>query len=148
MMHFAEVLQLIETTLATTWSVTPIAYENVDARNQTQVGQPLLPAGTADYLAVRVVLDTSRAVTVPGRCRRYTGTLYLALCVMSGQGSRQLATYLDQLNALFDGTTLNGSAGLVRFSGLTFSRKYAPAEGWYVHEVGFSFAFERDTTFG
>lgn len=143
-MQLADALRLLETHMQA-WTATPVAYENVDPRNLTQVGQPLLPAGTTDYVAMRTTLDHSQPITVPNRCHRYHGTVYFAVCVQAGTGSRTLAGYVDSLIALFEAKQIAGTAGVLRTGRVTFSQKYQPSDGWYVHEIGFNFAYERYT---
>ena len=142
-MQLADALELLETHLQANWTDTPIAFENVDQRNSTLIGQPLLPAGTTDYVAVRTMLDGSRTITVPARCIRYFGAIYVAVCTLAGTGTRASAAYADRLISLLEERHLSGQAGSLRLGNLTFSTKYSPSARWFVHEIGFDFSFER-----
>lgn len=134
---------LLESYIGTNWSDTPVAYENVDARNWTEVGQPLLPDGTEDYLAVRQHIQKSEYITVPGTCRRYFGTLYTGIMTRDGTGTRNAEGHAKKLIELFEGIEISSPDGMLRMWSLTGSHKYRPAEGWYAIELAFNFSFER-----
>ena len=69
-MRIDEAEETVYQILAQNWSLTPLAWHNVDARNYTLPGQPLLPDGTEDYLAVRLDIHAATTLTVP--CLLYT----------------------------------------------------------------------------
>lgn len=142
-MTFEEADELLAQYLDTNWDVTPIAWPNVEPRNFQAPGYPLLPMGEADYVAVRTTGAGSKTITVPGSCLRYTGQLFLAVCVKEGTGVRVAKEYLSSLAGLLENATIRGSAGAVRLGNLSGPVSYTTPNGWYVEEIGVLYSFER-----
>lgn len=142
-MTFDEADQIIATHLDTNWVTTPIAWPNVEPRDFQTVGQPLLPLGETDYIAIRTTGLGSRTVTVPGTCIRYSGQLFVASCVKAGTGVRLAKERLGELSSLLENATLRGTPGVVRLGTLTGPVAYTTSNGWYVEEIGIMYHFER-----
>lgn len=147
-MTFAEAEETIYQALAQNWTSTPIAWHNVDPRNFSDPGQPLLPDGTDDYLAVRVDLHGGKTITVPGHCIRYAGQLSVGVCVRERTGTRQAKAYLDDLAGLLENHRLVSSYGSLLVSPLANQGDYFTENGWYVLEAAFPIHFERYLTPG
>lgn len=137
--------ELLVTYLSDNWTETPIAWPNVEPRNWTEAGQPLLPDGTDDYIAVRGMGLGSQTITVDGSCIRYTGQLFIASCVKDGTGVRRAKSHLTGILELLENETLSGPDGSVRLGTITGPVGYSSANGWYVEEVGLLYHFERYT---
>jgi hypothetical protein len=135
--------KLISSYLSSQWTTTPLAWPNLDPRSFSTVGQPLLPQGTAAYVALRSIGRGSKTVTVPGTCIRYSGQLFIASCVKENTGVRQAKVTLSGLIALIENVTLRGSTGILRFGSFTGPACYSTPEGWYVEEIGALYQFER-----
>lgn len=133
----------VYTLLATRWTATPLAWHNVDPRNFIVPGEPLLPDGDADFIAVRLDIFGSTTLTVPGNCIRYSGQLALGICVKERTGTRQAKTYLADLSALLENQTIKSSDGAIRVSTLSNTADYFAENGWYVLEATFPLYFER-----
>jgi hypothetical protein len=144
-MTHASASRLIAQHLVSRWTSTPIVWENVNPQNLQAAGQPLLPAGVADYVAVRDVGRGSQTITVPAACTQVSRQLFLAACVKAGTGTRKAQAMVDGLIALFENTVLRGNPGegVVRFRDYTGPATYLAPNGWYVAEVGFMFQFEK-----
>lgn len=134
---------LLETYFNTNWTATPVVYENVEARNWTATGQPLLPEGETSYVTFRTEYGRTEFITVPGRCRRQHGVLYPAVCVRTATGTRTALTYAKDLVALLEGKELEATDGVLRLRSMGGTQKYRPSEGWLVVEMAFNFSFER-----
>lgn len=144
-MNHAGASRLIAQHLVTNWTSTPLVWENTSPLNFNAAGQPLLPAGEVDYVAVRDIGRGSQTITVPAACTQVSRQLFLAACVKAGTGTRKAQTMVDDLIALFENTVLRGDAGegVVRFQDYTGPATYLAPNGWYVAEVGFMFHFEK-----
>ena len=145
-MNILEAETLIETYLSENWTRTPITYPNVMPADFSAAGQPLLPKGTNDYIALRYSFSQSEAITVPGTCRRYYGSIRITAFVRRQTGTRQLASYANDLISLFEGKEISNSSGqLLRVWGLTGSIELT-YDDWYARELAFSASFERYAT--
>ena len=144
-MNFAESDKILTEYLAANWTTTPISWPNVEGRDYSVAGHPLLPVGTADYVALRTHGAGSRTVTVDGRCIRYSSQLFIAVCVKEGTGVRAARGHLDGLVALLENATLSGTAGQIRMSNVTGPADYMAPNGWFVSEVGIMYHYERYT---
>lgn len=142
-MNLAESDKLLTEYLAANWTATPISWPNIENRDYSVAGHPLLPTGTADYVALRTHGAGSRTVTVDGRCIRYSSQLFVAVCVKEGTGVRGARGHLDGLVALLENATLSGTAGRIRMSNITGPVDYAAPNGWFVSEVGIMYFYER-----
>ena len=144
-MTFAESDKLLNEYLAANWTATPISWPNIEGRNYSAAGHPLLPTGPADYVALRTHGAGSRTVTVDGRCIRYSSQLFVAVCVKEGTGVRGARAHLDGLVTLLENATLSGAMGQVRMSNITGPVDYQAPNGWFVSEIGIMYHYERYT---
>lgn len=144
-MNFSQSDKIITEHLAANWTTTPISWPNIEGRNYSAVGQPLLPAGTADYIALRSHGAGSRTVTVDGSCIRYSSQLFVAVCVKEGTGVRTAKGNVDTLVALLENATLRGNSGSVRMNNITGPTEYSAPNGWYVIEFAVMYHYERFT---
>ena len=129
--------------LTQSWTATPLAWHNVDERNFTEPGMPLLPDGDTDYVSVRLDVFSATTLTVPANCIRYSGQLALGICVKERTGTRQAKKYLSDLAALLENQTLASDGGHLRVSTLSNTADYFAENGWYVLEATFALYFER-----
>ena len=129
--------------LAQSWTATPLAWHNVDERNFTEPGMPLLPDGDTDYVSVRLDVFSATTLTVPANCIRYSGQLALGICVKERTGTRQAKKYLSDLAALLENQTLASDGGHLRVATLSNTADYFAENGWYVLEATFALYFER-----
>lgn len=127
--------------LSTSWTMTPLAWHNVDPRNFIVPGEPLLPDGDQDYVSAR--LDVFSSKTLTGTCIRYSGQLALGICVKERTGTRQAKKYLSDLAAILENQTIKSSDGALRMSTLSNTADYFAENGWYVLEATFPMYFER-----
>lgn len=148
-MNILEAEILIQEYLTSNWSITPIVYPNTLPAAYAAPGMPILPQGDTDYIALRYSFEQSRFITVPGTCRRYTGTIQFSLFTRVYQendtygGSYQLAKYASDLIDLFEGKEIRNTGNeILRVWGLTGSVELSYDE-WYARELAFSASFER-----
>ena len=142
-MTYTEADRLIQEHLSANWATTPIAWPNIEPRSFVPIGQPLLPMGTSDYVALRSQGAGSQAITVNGSCVRYAGQLFVAVCVKEGTGVRTAKGYVDTLVGLLENRTLKGPGGVVRLSTLTGPTAYPAPNGWYCEEFAIMYYFEQ-----
>ena len=142
-MNLLDAETLIQTYLSSNWTTTKVAYPNVLPADFSAPGQPLLPEGNADYIALRYQFDQSRFITVPGNCRRYTGNIQPTIFVRRQTGTRTLATYANSLIDIFEGKEITDSTGgVLRVWGLTGAIELT-YDDWYARELTFAASFER-----
>lgn len=137
--------KIISEYLSDNWTKTPISWPNIEGRDFTAPGQPLLPMGTEDYIAVRTAGSGSRTITIPGTCIRTSAQLFLAVMVKETTGQRKALAYVDDLIELFENAVLPGSDGEVRMSNTSGPASYPTPNGWFTSEIGIMFYFERFT---
>jgi hypothetical protein len=140
----SEARKLLEVYLYQNWVDTPIAWENVEGVEFDETGTPPLAQGQDQFISLDIFVHTSQAITVPGSCIRYPGTLEFAIFTKEGTGARASTELLDDLIALFEYKTLKDEiSGTIRVRNITTSVKYHNGAGWYVTQAGFAFYFER-----
>ena len=142
-MNLADADKILTEYLAANWTTTEIAWPNIEGRDFSAAGHPLLPTGTADYVALRTHGTGSRTVTVDGRCIRYSSQLFVAVCVKEGTGVRAARGHLDGLILLLENKTLSGNSGTIRMGTITGPVDYVAPNGWFVSEVGIMYFYER-----
>jgi hypothetical protein len=134
---------LLYTYLSANWTATKIAWQNVEPRDFTSPSQPLLPEGTDDYIAVRVMLVNSTTITMPANCIRYRGQLMVGVCVKENTGTRTAKNRLSSLVELLENATISDVNGSLRIGNMAGSLGYPAPNGWYVEDSSFMFTFER-----
>ncbi len=142
-MRIDEAEALVYGLLADNWSLTPLAWHNVDAKNYTEPGYPLLPDGTEDYVSVRLDIHAATTLTIPGNCIRYSGQLSFGICVKERTGTRQAKLYLSELADLLENSRLVSDECSLMVSPLSNQGDYFSENGWYVLEAAFPIHFER-----
>jgi hypothetical protein len=142
-MDLASADALLATYLTDNWSHTPIAWENVEPRNWSSAGQPLLPEGLVDYVQVRTFATGNSNITVDRSCIRTRVQIQIAVCVKSGTGTRSAKGWQDELNLLLENALLSDGSGVLRLSTMIGSEGYPAVNGWYVYESAFAGYFER-----
>lgn len=141
-MNIVQAAEHIQTYFDTNWTSTPIAWANVEARDWDVANQPLLPEGVEDYITVKILVPNSQTITVPGHCRRYFGTIYIAISVRKGTGTRRLEGYASELIELLENKRIDSADGEIRVWTLTGNAEFAISD-WYVNQIAFGFSFER-----
>jgi hypothetical protein len=145
-MTYTDADRLIQEYLAANWTTTPIAWPNVEPRSFVPIGQPLLPMGTANYIALRSHGTGSQTVTVNGSCIRYSGQLFCGVNVKEGMGVRTAKGYVDTLVALLENKTIHEpGTGAVRMGTITGPTEYFSPNGWFTIEFAIMYSFERFT---
>ncbi len=142
-MNLTNAETLIQEYLSTAWTATKIAWPNVLPADFATLGQPLLPEGTANYIAIRHEFTQSTFITVPGTCRRYKGAIFPSIFVRRETGTRTLAQYTSTLIELFEGRELAFGTEFLRVWTMTGSVDRSLAD-WYVRELAFGASFERN----
>ena len=144
-MNHEQADKLITEYLSDHWTTTPIVWPNLEPREFTAIGQPLLPRGNKDYVALRSHGTGSQTITVTGSCVRYSGQLFVSACVKEGTGVRLAKGYVDELVEMLENKTLKNADGAVRMGNITGPAAYPAPNGWFVHEFSILFYFERFT---
>jgi len=124
----------IQAYLSQRWTATPVVYPNVLPANFAAPGQPLIPEGDVDYIALRHEFTQAQFITVPARCSRYSGYLYLTVSVRRETGTRALSTHCSELIELFSGQELHliESAGIATTAHAIMWDTVAGAESYQV----------------
>lgn len=138
-MNLEEADALLTTYLAEHWTHTPIAWQNIEPRNFSEMGQPLLPSGTENYVAIRSEIVGNRTLTVPGSCIRTQMQLQVAVCVKENTGTRNTRRLLSELVELLE----NQRIGSLSFGTLAGAARYVTENGWFVEEASLPCYFER-----
>lgn len=134
---------LLATYLSQYWTQTPIAWQNVEPRNFSEMGQPLLPSGDEDYVAVRSEVVGNRTLTVPGSCIRTQLQLQVAVCVKEGSGTRRARRLLSQIVELLENKRIGDFGNRLSFSTLSGAACYTSDNGWFIEEASLPCYFER-----
>jgi hypothetical protein len=144
-MTFEDARKTLESYLATNWTETSIAWENVDAIDPDAAGLSYLEDGQDAFVSVDIFVHTSQTITVPGSCIRYPGTLEFAVFVKQGKGTRAAAQYIDDLVTLFENQTLISpdTGERIRVRNIATTATWGTDSGWYVSQISFVFAFNR-----
>ena len=137
---------LLTTYLAEHWTHTPIAWDNIEARDFAEMGQPLLPSGDLDYVQIRSEIVGNRTLTVPGTCVRTQMQLQVAVCVKQHTGTRNARRLLDQLVDLLENQRIGTFGNRLSFGPLGGAVRYVAANGWFVEEASLPCYFERYKT--
>jgi hypothetical protein len=142
-MTLEEADALLTTYLAEHWTQTPIAWQNIEPRNFSEMGQPLLPSGTEDFIAVRSEIVNNQTLTVPGRCIRTQMQLQVAVCVKENTGTRSARRWLSDLVALLENQRIGDPGSQLSFGTLSGAARYVTDNGWFVEEASLPCYFER-----
>lgn len=129
--------------LSTYWTSTPIAYQNVIEKDWEETGQPLLPSGEKDFISVRIDMHSSKAISVPGTCRREYGSLHFEVWVKQETGTRALRTYIDALIAMFEYTHFTAEGNDLRVLEILTQHTNPTDDGWFVGRISFNLTFNR-----
>jgi hypothetical protein len=135
--------RMLETYMQTNWIHTPVAYENVNEENTAVPGEPLLPDGTQNYIAIRVHHTYTATITVPAYRFRNNGILFCAVCVLDGTGTQESDRLSDLLIDLLESKEIPGLEGLLRIHNIAGTPIYRPSPNWFVTEPMFNFSFDR-----
>ena len=138
-MNLTDVNQAIEDAIKASWSYTPIAWENVPAKDYEAAGQPLLADGTDPFIEVAIEHVGSFPVEVPISCTRYHGYVIIDIQVREDAGTRSTADYMDKLSTLLEFKTISN----VRLLEFISVGSYKVKKGWVTTTVQFPFEFER-----
>jgi hypothetical protein len=143
---FTEARQALETALYTSWTETPIVWENVDDIHFSGPNQHQLTLGSDPFIAIEIFIHTSQTITVPGHCIRYPGTLEFGVFTKSGTGGKPSDELLDDLIEIFENRNFGAAPDRIRVKNIVTSVKYHNNSGWYVSKISFAFQFERYVT--
>lgn len=145
-MNSLQASQLIETYLSTNWTATKLAYENVDPRDWSATGTPLLTKGTNSFVRLYKQFATSEPVTVNRSCRRYYGFLHTLIHTKEGIGARTAETHAESMITLIEGKEISDANGTLRFWDMIQNSRYWIDGGWFVIDLSFKFSFEKYTS--
>ena len=138
--------QLIEEYLSTNWTATKIAYENVEPRDWTETGTPLLTKGETPFIKIYKQFPTSEPITVSKSCRRYYGFLHVLVHVKESTGARVAETHATNLINLIEGKEILSGGEVFRFWDLVQETRFWTDGGWFVIDLSFKFSFEKFTS--
>lgn len=133
--------QIIEAQFSSSWSFTPIAYENVPPIDLTAAGRPVLSEGSDPYIAIKLFFGASAAAEVgvgEDAIKRSWGNLAVDFYSKEDTGSSVNQTNIDNLTNIFEYTTISD----IVFRDITILRPVT-AEGWYITPTMLRFYFNR-----
>lgn len=122
-----------------TWSSTPVTFENIPPIALNEAGQPLLADGEDDFILVEVDVTDTQTVQVPHSCVRYFGFLSVDIYVKENTGTRNVAEYMDELNTMFLFKRLSGDLRVKEFLS---DGSYRVANGWVIYACQWPFETE------
>lgn len=134
--------KIIEETLVNAWSQTPIAFENVPARDHSISGSPLLSEGDKNYIEVSVDVTDTKPLEIPLGLLRYRGYVRISVHVKEGTGTRIACGYIDDLNNIFQFKLLNDGTTCLRTHEFLDSGKFTILEGWVTYACQWPFSTE------
>ena len=140
-MKINDARRAIETYLNTNWTETPIDFENVESRDLSLAGQPLLWEGQNPFLAFDLDIIGSRQISAYPACMRFNGSIDLKVCVKEGTGPGYSTELCDDLLALFQDKVLYHSTEEIRVGTASGPIDYVTSAGWYVQQLQFPFFF-------
>lgn len=139
MLTYDQAGQIIEAQFNTSWTFTPIAYENVPPLDLTDVNRPALSEGTDPFIAIKLFFNASAAAEIGvGAIRRSWGNLAVDFFTKEDLGSSINQTNIDNLTNIFEYTTISD----IVFRDITILRPVT-AEGWYITPTMLRFYFNR-----
>jgi hypothetical protein len=138
----ATITALLENTLQDSWSATPIAWQNVEARDHAIAGAPLLSAGSKNYINFSVDITKTEAMEIPLGFIRYSGFIGVDVNTMEGAGTRAADTLIDSLNELFQYQVISDGSTCIRTHEYLDSGTFIILEGWATHACQWPFSVE------
>lgn len=129
-MSNAQITQLIEETLQAGWVSTQIGWANVENRDQTIAGSPLLSEGTNSYIDFSVDFTGSSAIEIPLGYIRYHGYINVDIYTKEGVGTRSAEGIVDDLNDLFQYRTFLDGTLCVRTHEYLDTGTFTILQGW------------------
>jgi hypothetical protein len=133
---------LLETTVQDNWSSTPIAWQNVEARDSALSGAPLLSAGSKSYISFMVDITKTEAIEIPLGYIRYFGYVGIDVYTLEGTGTRAAETLIDALVDLFQYRMISDDTACIRFHEYLDSGTFTIQEGWATHATQFPFSVD------
>jgi len=138
----AAITELLESTLQSNWDTTPIAWNNVEARDHDISEAPLLSAGDKDYINFVVDITKTQAIEIPLGFIRYHGYIAIEIYVKEGVGTRGIVTLIDSLNELFQYQMIDDGVTCIRTHEYMDSGTFNIQEGWLMHTAQWPFSVE------
>jgi hypothetical protein len=138
---------LLENTLQDNWGTTPIAWQNIEARDHNLSGAPLLSAGNRSYINFFVDITKTEAIEIPLGAIRYFGYAGIDVNIKEGVGTRPAETLIDALIGLFQYRMISDDTACIRTHEYIDSGTFVIQEGWMTHSIQFPFSadFRRAT---
>lgn len=133
---------LLENTLQDGWVTTPIAWQNVEARDHAISGAPLLSDGDKSYIAFSVDITKTEAMEIPLGFIRYHGYIGIDVHTKEGIGTRAAETLIDALNLLFQYQIISDGTTCIRTHEYLDSGNFIILEGWATHACQWPFSVE------
>ena len=133
---------LLENTLQDNWGTTPIAWQNIEARDHNLSGAPLLSAGNRSYINFFVDITKTEAIEIPLGAIRYHGYIGIDVNIKEGVGTRPAETLIDSLNTLFQYQIISDGTTCIRTHEYIDSGTFTILEGWATHACQWPFSVE------
>lgn len=133
---------LLENTLQDGWGTTPIAWQNVEARDHAISGAPLLSDGSKSYISFSVDITKTEALEIPLGAIRYHGYIGIDVHTKEGIGTRAAETLIDALNLLFQYQIISDGITCIRTHEYLDSGNFIILEGWATHACQWPFSVE------
>lgn len=140
-MSKAVIAELLETTIQSNWD-TPIAWPNVESRDHSLPGSPLLSEGNKNYISFSVDITKTEAVEIPLGFIRYHGYINVDLYIKEGVGTRKAESLIDSLNDLFQYRIISDNTTCIRTHEYIDSGIFTILEGWATHICQWPFSVE------
>ena len=136
---YNQVGQIIEAQFTANWSFTPVAHENLPAKNLNDVNRPVLAQGILPFISVKILHNNSAAAEIGASAiRRTWGNLAVDFHSKEDTGSSTNQTNIDNLTNIFEYKTISD----IVFRDITILRPVT-AEGWYITPTMLRFYFNR-----
>ena len=134
----------IEQKLSNDWTLTPVVFENIPAKDLGAEGQPDLYAGTVSFIEIEVSPGFSRPITVPLGCIRYTGFMTAAVMCPRYTGSRESDSIVSALSKMLEFQQLCAGSECLRFKELSVAARSIVKDAWVRTTVQLAFEFNRE----
>jgi len=136
---FVDVSKAIENRILDNWTTTPVAFQNVPARNLGLPTKDQLAKGSVPYVSTRILFGTTINMEIgPSPIKRTFGSLVMDFYSKKDTGTNTNLANIDDLAALFEYQKISG----IVFRNLTVMQSNA-MDSWYVTPTMIMFQFDR-----
>ena len=139
LLTYSQAETVIQAHVAANWTVTKVAYENVDALDYSDVARPELSNGQAPYMELKVTFtDSYAAETGPNAIKQTWGYIEATFHTRTSSGAKINKTNSDAMAALFEYKRIGG----IVFKEMQVLSSFT-SEGWYKTPTLLRFYFNR-----